>query len=93
MYWEGWMEGQSVMGNLMASTHTVRGLIDDPTNTTLLQEITAIWTQGVTEDKLEHMLIVNATNHVIWSANPGSQLVGAFINRALTGWGCRGGEE
>ena len=51
-------------------------LIAAPSNTTYADDVLTLLGPQARDLGIEHMLLLNSSYHVVWSANPGSQLVG-----------------
>ena len=88
LFWETQLGNLSIMTRILVSLPYVRALLDQPTNTTLLNEVSTTLAAQAKKLKMEHMLITNSTSHVIWSAHPGSELVRRREDtlKAMDGW-------
>jgi len=66
----------SLLTRVAVTTPTITHLLHHPTNTTMMTDAASFLLPQAHDLGLEHVLLLNATSHVVWSVNEGSQLVG-----------------
>ena len=76
VFWDTTSSNIGAMSHLAAQLQPLRRLLDQPTNATLHNMTTELLYRQAIEHKLEHFLLTDANRRVIWSVNPGSNLVG-----------------